>query len=151
VIPEHGQNLLEGLCAKVPGVGRFLDDIAQEYGGRISDGRRGPCGLGSLQGHSPLGPPHRRFRLGLQATPSMPMFAILLQDILPAILEVGDSSRETMDKIVSAIRNRGHRFQLCEFPFKRPSRRGIGYECRQNLHTFSKERIFSLFGRNPDA
>jgi hypothetical protein len=146
-----GKNLLEGLCAKVPGVGRFLDDIAQGMGAGFLTAVAGHAALDRCKAIRRWDRRTAASALGLQAAAFYADVRDTFQkDILPAILrKVGDSSRETMDKIVSAINETGATVSsFVKVPLQAAvSAGGSVMNAGQNLHTFSKERWFSLFGR----
>lgn len=146
-----GKNLLEGLCAKVPGVGRFLDDIAQGMGAGFLTAIAGHAAVDRCKAIRRWDRRAATSALGLQAAAFYAdVRDTFQQDILPAILrKVGDSSRETMDKIVSAINETGSTVSsFVKVPLQAAvSAGGSVINAGQNLHTFSKDRVFSLFSR----
>ena len=145
-----GKNLLEGLCAKVPGVGRFLDDIAQGMGAGFLTAIAGHAALDRCKAIRRWDRRAATSALGMQAAAFYAdVRDTFQQDILPAILrKVGDNSRETMDKIVSAINETGSAVSsFVKVPLQAAvSAGGSVINAGQNLHTFSKDWLSSLFG-----
>lgn len=144
-----GKNLLEGLCAKVPGVGRFLDDIAQGMGAGFLTAVAGHAALDRCKAIRRWDRRSAASALGLQAAAFYADVRDTFQkDILPAILrKVGDSSRETMDKIVSAINDTGSAVSsFVKVPLQAAVSAGTtAINAGQSIHTFSKRHVMNWF------
>ena len=146
-----GKNLLEGLCAKVPGVGRFLDDIAQGMGAGF---------LTAVVGHAAVDRCKsirrwdRRTAASALSSQAAAFYAdvrdTFQRDILPAVLrKVGDSSRETMDKIIAVLNETGAAVSdFVKVPLQAAvSAGGSVLNAGQNLHGRSKDWLHSILGR----
>ncbi len=149
-----GKNLLEGLCAKVPGVGRFLDDIAQGMGAGFLTAVAGHAALDRCRSIRRWDRRAATSALGMQAAAFYSdVRDTFQQDILPAVLRrIGDSSRETMEKIVSAINETGSMVSdFVKVPLQAAvTAGGSVLNVGQNLHNHSKNWLSSFFRRkNP--
>lgn len=149
-----GKNLLEGLCARVPGVGRFLDDIVQGMGAGFLTAVAGHAALDRCRSIRRWDRRAATSALGMQAAGFYSdVRDTFQQDILPAVLRrIGDSSRETVDKIVSAINETGSMVSdFVKVPLQAAvSAGGSVLNAGQGLHSQSKDWLTSLFRRkNP--
>ncbi|MBN1817765.1 MAG: DUF697 domain-containing protein [Sedimentisphaerales bacterium] len=104
-----GKNLIEGIGSRMPGIGRFVDDIAQGMGAGF---------MTTIVGHAAM-ERCRAFR-GWDAEAAKTTIRsrihafysdvrdIFKKDVLPSLLRrIGDTSRETMDKVASALDETG--------------------------------------------
>ncbi|MBN1123509.1 MAG: DUF697 domain-containing protein [Sedimentisphaerales bacterium] len=104
-----GKNLIEGIGSRVPGIGRFVDDIAQGMGAGF---------MTTIVGHAAMDR-CRAFRgwdaETAKATIRSRIHAfysdvrdIFKKDVLPSLLRrIGDTSRETVDKVATALDETG--------------------------------------------
>lgn len=144
-----GKNLLEGLCAKVPGVGRFLDDIAQGMGAGFLTAVAGHAAVDRCRSIRRWDRRAATSALGMQAAAFYSdVRDTFQQDILPAVLKrIGDSSRETMDKIISAINETGSMVSdFVKVPFQAAVSAGnTAISAGQSIHSFSKRHVSKWF------
>lgn len=106
-----GQNLMDGLLSHVPGIGRFTDDIAQGIGAGFMTSVVGHAAIYRCRAFSRW---DRRRAQDTLRSRAAGFYAdvrdIFKKDILPAIMKrLGDSSRDTLDKIVAVLDETGSR------------------------------------------
>ena len=104
-----GKNLIEHLGSKVPGIGRFIDDIAQGIGAGFMTSVTGHAAIYRCRAYRPFNAEQAkdniRTRIGSFYADVRDMFN---KDILPQITRrIGDTSKDTIDKIASAIDETG--------------------------------------------
>ncbi len=144
-----GKNLLEGLCARVPGVGRFLDDIAQGMGAGFLTAVVGHAAIDRCRAVRRWDRRSATSMLGSQAAAFYADVRDTFQkDILPAVLKrIGDSSRETMEKIASALDETGSKItSFVKVPIQAAVAAGnTAINAGQSIGTFSKRHLWDRF------
>jgi len=110
-----GRSLIEGLGSRVPGIGRFVDEIAQGVGAGF---------MTTVVGHAAIDR-CRAFRgwnvdaarSGLSARVQdfyRDVRDLFTRDVLPGLLRrIGDTSRETMDRVVGVLDETGRMAAGC--------------------------------------
>jgi hypothetical protein len=149
-----GKNLLEGLCARVPGIGRFLDDIAQGMGAGFLTAVVGHATINRCRAIRRWDRRSATSAIGLQAAAFYADVRDTFQkDILPAVLKrIGDSSRETMEKIASALDETGSRItSFVRMPIQVAVAAGnTAVNAGQSLGSFSKRHLWDRFRKRSE-
>lgn len=144
-----GKNLIEGIGSKVPGIGRFVDDIAQGMGAGF---------MTTIVGHAAMDR-CRAFKGWNEQTARVSLRNrvgdfygdvrdIFKKDVLPSIMKrIGDSSRETVEKIGAALDETGNLVTSFVMAPINVAGKVTSYS-RSKLHRLTN--IFRFRGTSPD-
>ncbi|MCK5000336.1 MAG: DUF697 domain-containing protein [Anaerohalosphaera sp.] len=136
-----GKNLIEHLGSKVPGIGSFIDDIAQGIGAGFMTSVTGHAAIYRCRAYRRFSTEQAkdtlRSRIGGFYADVRDMFN---KDILPQITRrIGDTSKDTIEKIASAIDETGSIIgKFVKAPFNAAST-AVDYSKKKTLHIFRRK------------
>ena len=146
-----GKNLIEGLGSRVPGIGRFIDDIAQGMGAGFMTTIVGHAAIDRCRAFRGWNTQAAKRRLGAHVEDFYrDVRDLFTRDVLPSLLRrVGDTSRETMDRVVGAIDETGRAAaNFVRVPIRAASAAGNSVLTAPGRVTrYSAGRLRRLYGR----
>ena len=129
-----GKNLIEQLGSKVPGIGRIIDDIAQGIGAGFMTSVVGHAAIYRCRAYKAFNADEAKDTIRSRVTDFYADVRDMFnKDILPQITRrIGDTSKETIDKIASAIDETGAIIGKCvKAPFNAATA-AVGYSKKKS-------------------